>query len=124
MHLKTWSILALAIIILTIFFIATFGFSIYNQAIAQSLPNSNMSSTGANNSTISSIIENNYADLVLVDYDGNNRVILTFYETESRYGWEAIDLLEDSYGYKLDSVLSSGMGSVGNPTRFFAVLSK
>jgi hypothetical protein len=59
-----------------------------------------------------------------VDYDGNNRVILTFYETESRYGWEAIDLLEDSYGYKLDSVLSSGMGSVANPTRFFAVMSK
>jgi hypothetical protein len=97
--------------------------SVGNQAIAQSLSN-NTSSAGTTNSTISSIIENNYADLVLVDYDGNNRVVLTFYETESRYGWEAIDLLEDSYGYKLDSVLSSGMGSVSNPTRFFAVMSK
>ena len=73
---------------------------------------------------MSSIIEINYADLVLVDYDGNNRIVLTFYETESRYGWEAIDLLEDDYGYKLDSILSSGLGSVANPTRFFAVMSK
>ena len=39
-------------------------------------------------------------------------------------GGEAIDLFEDSYGYKLDSVLSSGMGSAVNPTRFFAVMSK
>jgi hypothetical protein len=93
-----------------------------NQVMAQL--NNNASNAGATNNTVSSIIENNYADLVLVDYDGNNRIVLTFYETESRYGWEAIDLLEDSYGYKLDSVLSSGMGSVSNPTRFFAVMSK
>jgi hypothetical protein len=86
--------------------------------------NNNTSNAGATNNTVSSIIENNYADLVLVDYDGNNRIVLTFYETESRYGWEAIDLLEDDYGYKLDSILSSGLGSVGNPTRFFAVMSK
>ena len=87
MNLKTWSVL----IVITTITIFTVG--IDNQAVAQSSSNA---ATG-NNSAISS----NYADLVLVDYDGNNRVVLMFYETESTYGWEAIDLLEDSYGYKL-----------------------
>ena len=95
-----------------------------NQTAAQSSSNNTTSNTAGTNSTISSVIENNYADLVLVDYDGNSRVVLTFYETESKYGWEAIDLLEEEHGFKLDSVLSSGMGSVANPTRFFAVMSK
>jgi hypothetical protein len=41
-----------------------------NQVMAQL--NNNASNAGATNNTISSIIENNYADLVLVDYDGSN----------------------------------------------------
>lgn len=124
MSMKILSILTTVITILTISSVAMFIFNMDNHAIAQSSSNNVTSNTGAINSTISSIIEENFADLVLVDYDGNNSVVLMFYETESNYGWEAIDLLEDKYGYKLDSVLPSGMGSVGNPTRFFAVLSK
>jgi hypothetical protein len=108
----------MVIAILTI--LSVLSLIIDNDTIAQTSNNT----SNATNSTISSIIDNNFADLVLVDYDGSNRVVLSFYETESTYGWEAIDLLEDKHGYKLDSILSSGMGSVANPTRFFAVMSK
>ena len=79
--------------------------------------------TSNSQSNISKIISDKYADLVTVDHEGKRRVVLLFYETESKYGWDAIDLLENQYGYHVESILSSGMGSQGNPTRFFAVLS-
>jgi hypothetical protein len=37
--------------------------------------------------------------------------------------WTAIDLAK-RYGYTLNDVTTSGMGSQGNPTRFFAIMSK
>ncbi len=79
--------------------------------------------TSSSNANISNVITEKYADLVTVDHAGKKRVVLLFYETESKYGWDAIDLLENQYGYHLESILSSGVGSQGNPTRFFAVLS-
>ncbi len=36
--------------------------------------------------------------------------------------WEAIDTIKQ-FGYNLDEVTESGMGSVGNPTRFYAIMS-
>ena len=79
--------------------------------------------TSSSNANISNVITEKYADLVTVDHAGKKRVVLLFYETESKYGWDAIDLLENQYGYNLESILSLGVGSQGNPTRFFAVLS-
>ena len=70
------------------------------------------------------IINDKFADLVVVDHDSPKRVVLLFYETESTYGWEAVQLLEIQLGYQLETVLSSGMGSQGNPTRFFAIMEK
>jgi hypothetical protein len=37
--------------------------------------------------------------------------------------WEAIDKAKEQ-GYKLDDITTSGMGSQGNPTRFYAAMSK
>jgi hypothetical protein len=37
--------------------------------------------------------------------------------------WNAIDIVKQ-YGYSLDEITTSGMGSEGNPTRFYAVMSK
>ena len=37
--------------------------------------------------------------------------------------WVAIDIVKH-YGYSLDEIITSGMGSEGNPTRFYAVMSK
>jgi hypothetical protein len=93
-----------------------FGFDHFmlNVAYSQTNPQGN----------VTNLIQDKFADLVTVDHEGQKRVVLLFYETESKYGWEAIDLLENQHGYHLDSLLSSGMGSQGNPTRFFAVLSR
>ena len=37
--------------------------------------------------------------------------------------WSAIDIAKQ-YGYALDEITTSGVGSQGNPTRFYAVMSK
>jgi hypothetical protein len=37
--------------------------------------------------------------------------------------WNAIDLVKH-YGYLLNDVTTSGMGSQGNPTRFYAIMLK
>jgi hypothetical protein len=37
--------------------------------------------------------------------------------------WNAIDVVKH-YGYSLSDVTTSGMGSQGNPTRFYAIMSK
>jgi hypothetical protein len=37
--------------------------------------------------------------------------------------WEAIDTVKEQ-GYRLDDIATSGMGSQGNPTRFYATMSK
>jgi hypothetical protein len=90
--------------------------------ISQLYQNTSYSQTPQAN--VTNIIQDKFADLVSVNHEGQKRVVLLFYETESTYGWQAIELLESQYGYHMDSLLSSGMGSQGNPTRFFAVLSR
>ena len=35
--------------------------------------------------------------------------------------WNAIDVVKH-YGYTVDEVATSGMGSQGNPTRFYAIM--
>ena len=37
--------------------------------------------------------------------------------------WEAVDRVE-GYGYVLDEMSTSGMGSQGNPTRYYAIFSR
>jgi hypothetical protein len=37
--------------------------------------------------------------------------------------WNAIDVVKH-YGYAVEEVATSGMGSQGNPTRFYAIMSR
>jgi hypothetical protein len=38
--------------------------------------------------------------------------------------WEAMDLLKNQYGFKLENVMTSGVGSVGNPTTVYILMTK
>ena len=38
--------------------------------------------------------------------------------------WEAMDLLKNQYGFKLQNVMTSGVGSVGNPTTVYILMTK
>jgi hypothetical protein len=38
--------------------------------------------------------------------------------------WEAMDLLKNQYGFKLQNVMASGEGSVGNPTVVYILMTK
>lgn len=38
--------------------------------------------------------------------------------------WKAMDLLKNQYGFKLQNVMTSGVGSVGNPTTVYILMTK
>ena len=38
--------------------------------------------------------------------------------------WEAMDLLKTQYGFKLQQTMTSGVGSVGNPTTVYLLMTK
>lgn len=68
--------------------------------------------------------------LIDVEYQGESIVVLKADEDALLLSngtimpfWNAIDVVEH-YGYNLDDVATSGMGSQGNPTRFYAIMSK
>ena len=68
--------------------------------------------------------------LIEVEYQGESIVVLKADEdtllvangTISPF-WKAIDAVKH-YGYSVNEVATSGMGSQGNPTRFYAIMSK
>jgi hypothetical protein len=49
--------------------------------------------------------------------------VIAFEETKSMFGWTAVDAFARSI-YTIDDVISSGMGSEGNPTRFLVIMTK
>jgi hypothetical protein len=68
--------------------------------------------------------------LIDVEYQGESVVVLRADENALIISngtlipfWNAIDVVKH-YGYSLNEVTTSGMGSQGNPTRFFAIMSK
>ena len=68
--------------------------------------------------------------LINVEYQGESIVVLKADEDALLLSngtitpfWNAIDVVEH-YGYNLDDIATSGMGSQGNPTRFYAIMSK
>lgn len=68
--------------------------------------------------------------LIEVEYQGESIVVLkadedTLLLTNSSISpfWKAIDVVKH-YGYTINDVTTSGMGSQGNPTRFYAIMSK
>jgi hypothetical protein len=54
----------------------------------------------------------------------NNLIVLFFEETESELGWNAIEYFKTKGNFTIDDITPSGMGSQGNPTRFYAIMSK
>ena len=40
------------------------------------------------------------------------------------YLWQAMDMLMNQYGFKLQNVMTSGVGSVGNPTTVYILMTK
>ncbi len=68
--------------------------------------------------------------LIVVEYQTDTMVVLKADEdslllsngTMTQF-WNAIDVVKH-YGYSLNDFTTSGMGSQGNPTRFYAILSK
>ena len=38
--------------------------------------------------------------------------------------WETMDLIKNQYGFKLQNVMTSGQGSVGNPTVVYILMTK
>jgi len=68
--------------------------------------------------------------LIKVEYQSESTIVLKGEEdilisingTTAPF-WEAIDSMKH-YGYSLVDVTTSGMGSQGNPTRFYAIMTK
>ena len=73
-------------------------------------------------SSISALIEQ-VSSNVSLECATEKVVAIVFDETHSKWGWTAIDALAEA-GYTLSDVTASGIGSPGNPTRLFAILTK
>jgi len=78
---------------------------------------------------VTQLFQKNGLSFITVISQGNNTIVFRADEetfvipgAESQMG-KAIDLISH-YGYRLDQVVTSGMGSQGNPTRFYVIMSK
>jgi len=94
-----------------------------NSVHAQSIP------VGSNNKSQLETDLLNFYPSVEVEFNGNATLVLKADEefllkSQGNLAslWEAIDKSHE-FGYTLDEITTSGMGSEGNPTRFYAVLS-
>ena len=92
-------------------------------------PDSKVSNSDPLSFNVTKIFNNTGLKFLSVIYQGNNTVVFRIDEesfiipgADSELG-KGIDVLTH-YGYKLDQVVTSGMGSQGNPTRFYVIMSK
>lgn len=60
------------------------------------------------------------SSMIVIKGDEDNLLLLNGNLTSF---WHAIDIAK-THGYSLDEFTESGMGSKGNPTRFYAIMSK
>jgi hypothetical protein len=61
---------------------------------------------------------------VSIECATTNLIILRFEETGASLGWNAIEHFKTKGNFTIDDITASGMGSQGNPTRFYAIMSK
>jgi hypothetical protein len=67
---------------------------------------------------------------VHVNYESPSTVLMSGGLIESQFSrfnsdlWEAMDLVKNQYGFKLQNVMTSGLGSVGNPTVVYILMTK
>jgi len=69
--------------------------------------------------------------IVTVEYESNTLVVLRGDEDSllmlnGTLGplWNAIDIVETEKGFKMKEMITSGIGSKGNPTRIYAIMEK
>ena len=53
----------------------------------------------------------------------NSTIVFSFEEEDAIWGWSIIELLKTGADYTVDEIVPSGLGSVGNPTRFYVIMS-
>jgi hypothetical protein len=105
-------------ILLIIFLISIFF--VYNSfSISQNAENS-----------LTNILFEDFFPLITVEYESDSTIVLKGDENSLLILngtlaplWNAIDIVKNN-GYKLIEITESGMGSQGNPTRFYAILEK
>lgn len=68
------------------------------------------------------LIQVEYHSDKLVVLRGDEDILLAVNGTMNSF-WNAIEITKQ-FGYSLDQVTTSGMGSQGNPTRFYAIMTK
>jgi len=67
---------------------------------------------------------------VMVRYESPNTILINgplINEFDRKFNqdvWEAMDMLKNQYGFKLQNVVTSGVGSEGNPTSVYILLTK
>ncbi len=77
---------------------------------------------GTSNKVILNIIETSKARATFQCIT-NSTIVFSFEEKNTMWGWSIIELLKTRAGFSLDEIVPSGLGSVGNPTRFYVVMS-
>ena len=89
--------------------------------------NKTQNNLGLNSEMIIDLLD--YYPAVTLEFVSNSPVVLKgdeefMLKTEYTLSpfWEAIDTIKQ-FGYNLDEVTESGMGSEGNPTKFYAIMS-
>ena len=53
----------------------------------------------------------------------NSTIVFSFEEENAIWGWSIIELLKTRATFSIDEIVSSGVGSVGIPTRFYVIMS-
>jgi hypothetical protein len=72
--------------------------------------------------SLTPFIDVEYQSDSVVVIKGEEGILVATNGTMSSF-WQAIDIAKH-YGYTLGEVTTSGMGSQGNPTRFYAIMTK
>lgn len=99
--------------------------SLFHLAHAQNI--TSLSNNIPNSKILQTLIK--YYPAVTPEFISNSTIVLKgdeefMLKTENTLHtfWKAIDTVKH-FGYHLDEVTESGMGSAGNPTRFYAIMS-
>ena len=78
--------------------------------------------------SLADLIGQKFADAVVVKYESPTSVViggdLIFGNNFNTGLWEAMDLLKSQYGFTIQQVITSGVGSVGNPTTVYILMTK
>lgn len=77
---------------------------------------------GTSNESVLSIVKTSEARATFQCIT-NSTIVFSFEEENAVWGWSIMELLKTRATFSVDEIVSSGVGSVGNPTRFYVVMS-